>query len=674
MLRFSFALFLSLVAPSLLSGQCLRAHFMFDGNTADSSSYANHGTAFGGTSVYGTDRYGIPNRAYYFDGFNDYIDTYTTYDYQDRTVSFWFKPTRTSGINVMMTQDDNSLTYGSFHCLVTSGTIQGRAGGTPAIFFHPNTNANWWYFVVLVRTANTNYFYVNGQLMATSTPNGNGSSFGANNDLVFGVNRMRSSNFFQGYLDDVMIMNCPMDSIAVDSLYNAQSPVNLVNLPADTTLCAGDAFSISMPNHPNISYLWDNGSTSNSRTINQPGTYWLRSISPSDTLIDTLNVSLVEPGRPYLIDTLVCSLNNPIQVDYSNRGDITSVQWSDGSSAFSRSFTGATSLTAVLNSPCGPVLDSINIRIEPSIAPVIQSISTCPSNPVLIGPRTNSAYQVQWSTGANQNQISVSTAGTYWALVISPCDTVVDSFYVDVPAALPVYEPDSTYICELGDSVQIGFPVTDPDHSYAWADGRQTEFRYVKNTGIYVFTLNNGCELKDYHFEVFNIAEARPAPISDTSLCLNQALYFQVPDWPVLSTTINGYTLQGESFSVGGQSNRYIIAYEQACGFWRDTFDLEVISCNCEIVLADAFTPNGDNLNDVFEIKSACDNFDYELSIFNRWGNQVFQNQAVDDYWDGTFKGQPAAPGVYVYKLYYESTINGRRSEGVKQGTVRVYR
>lgn len=674
MLRLAIILLLSVGFFLPTNGQCLRAHFMFDGNTADSSTYANHGTAFGGTSVYGTDRYGIANSAYYFDGINDYIDTYTTYDYQDRTVSFWFKPTRTSGINVMMTQDDNNLTYGSFHCLVTSGTIQGRAGGNPAIFFNPNTNANWWYYVVLVRTSTTNYFYVNGQLKATSTANGGGSSFGANNDLVFGVNRMRSSNFFQGYLDDVMILNCPLDSNQVDSMYQVQRPVSLVSLPGDTAICAGQSFQINMPNHPRVSYLWDNGSTSRTRTINQAGTYWLQSIAPNDTLVDTLVVSLLEPGRPYQMDTLACSLSNPILVDYTNRGDISSVLWSDGDTSRTRSFTGATNLSVTLNSPCGLVADSIRIQIEPSISPVVQYLSTCATNPILIGPRTNAAYQVLWSTGSSQNQISVSTPGTYWSLVISPCDTVVDSFYVDIPTPLPVFEPDSTFICEMGDSVRIGLAVTDPDHTFSWGDGNPNEFRYVRNSGVYLFTVSNGCALKDYRFEVFTIAEAKPIALPDTSLCEDQFLYFNTLEWPILSTTINGYTIEGESYTIGGQTNRYIVEYEQPCGIWTDTFNIEVSTCDCEIVLANAFSPNGDDLNEFFEIKSACSNFDYDLKIFNRWGGLVFENSAPDDFWDGTFRSQAVPPGVYVYKLYYEATINGQRSEGVKQGTIRVYR
>jgi len=62
-----------------------------------------------------------------------------------------------------------------------------------------------------------------------------------------------------------------------------------------------------------------------------------------------------------------------------------------------------------------------------------------------------------------------------------------------------------------------------------------------------------------------------------------------------------------------------------------------------------AFTPDGDGINDVFEVffNPALRSMDYK--IFNRWGVKLFESQTPGKFWDGTYRGKPQNPGVYVY-------------------------
>jgi gliding motility-associated-like protein len=63
-----------------------------------------------------------------------------------------------------------------------------------------------------------------------------------------------------------------------------------------------------------------------------------------------------------------------------------------------------------------------------------------------------------------------------------------------------------------------------------------------------------------------------------------------------------------------------------------------------------AFTPNGDGNNDEFLFKGAAvENFD--LIIFDRWGQEVYRTRSELMPWDGTINGSPASEGVYVYRL-----------------------
>lgn len=83
-----------------------------------------------------------------------------------------------------------------------------------------------------------------------------------------------------------------------------------------------------------------------------------------------------------------------------------------------------------------------------------------------------------------------------------------------------------------------------------------------------------------------------------------------------------------------------------------------------------AFSPNGDGLNDHFEIKG---NFygNFRLQILDRWGQVIFISTIQQRGWDGKIKGQDAPVGVYVYSL---TTTNSTGGNITKTGTVTLVR
>jgi gliding motility-associated-like protein len=81
---------------------------------------------------------------------------------------------------------------------------------------------------------------------------------------------------------------------------------------------------------------------------------------------------------------------------------------------------------------------------------------------------------------------------------------------------------------------------------------------------------------------------------------------------------------------------------------------------DCKLYIPNAFSPNGDGLNDRFTALSACTPEIYQASIYNQWGNLIFRSSDRANAWDGTYRGARCAPGVYVYliqcKLPFQST------------------
>ena len=78
--------------------------------------------------------------------------------------------------------------------------------------------------------------------------------------------------------------------------------------------------------------------------------------------------------------------------------------------------------------------------------------------------------------------------------------------------------------------------------------------------------------------------------------------------------------------------------------------------CDILIWIPDAFTPDGNGLNDVF--RPVSQNISqFSMNIYNRAGQLLFTSGNVDDGWDGTCGGQPCPVGNYVYIVVYESSV-----------------
>lgn len=71
-----------------------------------------------------------------------------------------------------------------------------------------------------------------------------------------------------------------------------------------------------------------------------------------------------------------------------------------------------------------------------------------------------------------------------------------------------------------------------------------------------------------------------------------------------------------------------------------------------------AFTPNGDGINDRFGVK-ALNLTQFNLKIFNRWGELIFETNDISELWDGTYNGQAiTSTDVFVY------TVNAKGPNG----------
>ena len=121
-------------------------------------------------------------------------------------------------------------------------------------------------------------------------------------------------------------------------------------------------------------------------------------------------------------------------------------------------------------------------------------------------------------------------------------------------------------------------------------------------------------------------------------------------------------------FSQSVQASRKyrVIAYKQGNPEITSMSNETEVIPSMFIYVPNSFTPNGDGLNDTFGISGEAIQ-SFSMRIFNRWGDMIFETNSTNEQWNGTFKGQKAPTGSYVYKIF-ASGLTGKKVQ--KEGTI----
>jgi gliding motility-associated-like protein len=111
---------------------------------------------------------------------------------------------------------------------------------------------------------------------------------------------------------------------------------------------------------------------------------------------------------------------------------------------------------------------------------------------------------------------------------------------------------------------------------------------------------------------------------------------------------------ESQSLVVTPNETTTYVAYARVCA--GDEF-YDTVTVYVHPKIPDAFTPNGDGLNDKFRILGIPpENITrFNLQIFDRWGQIVFQTNDIMDSWDGTYQGHLCPPDIYNWVIYYET-------------------
>jgi gliding motility-associated-like protein len=203
--------------------------------------------------------------------------------------------------------------------------------------------------------------------------------------------------------------------------------------------------------------------------------------------------------------------------------------------------------------------------------------------------------------------------------------------------------------------------------NYLWNTGSTGNKITTTSFGDYWLEMEqNGCKLRDT-IKVSPMPTPKVSLGIDTNICKSKPVILKT-----LSTNYDSYLWStGEttpSILVNQIGTYHITVTKNSC---QASDTIQVLLGDCDVYIPTAFTPNNDNLNETFGVVDNTALQYFNLQIYNKWGQIIFNSKDVTQKWDGTFKGKKMPNGPYVWMLNY-TNIRGRKF--YEQGTVMLIR
>lgn len=376
---------------------------------------------------------------------------------------------------------------------------------------------------------------------------------------------------------------------------------------SDTILCEGTNLVIDFSNLQNVSFDWSNGSTDSVFTVSTSGNYSVIAITLNGcSVADTAQITFIPFSVPVitLVNDTVCFGSPNSTLNATPPGGIWSGAGVSSTGVFDQSLnTGSFEVFYTSNGQCSAT-DSAIIFVEalPVVSFSADSLEGC--EPLLVTFTNNSfiaGQSANWQFGDNQSddfleqgQHLYTLAGNYDVslTVTNPSGCSNTATNLDYITVFPNPMAAFTYSVDLLDTGSI------------------VQFNDLSTNAV---TWN----------WLFNSSSAQ--------FVQNPVNFY---------SSAGEYSVQLEVISTEGcvsQSERFLTVFEPFA-----------------VYVPNAFTPDGDERNNTFYPVISGENLsEFEFSIFNRWGDQVFTSNESNEGWNGADMktGREAMDGVYSWKI-----------------------
>jgi gliding motility-associated-like protein len=277
-----------------------------------------------------------------------------------------------------------------------------------------------------------------------------------------------------------------------------------------------------------------------------------------------------------------------------------------------------------------------------------------------------------WANGDTAATVSIGTPGKHWLKLINGGCFKTDTFLfkqVQYPSLKLLSNKE--YICS-GETAEL-LAKTNVGMDYQWSTGETTKEISITQGGYYSVTGSNFCGSAEDSIYM----ELRNLPV--TNISLDSTI--------LLGTNLQLFATGGVSYSWSPptylsctecpspiaspeKSTTYSVTIKGSNGcFVLDSVTV-FVDPDLHIYMPNVFSPNGDGINDVWFVRGKGIQ-SFQLNVYNRWGEKVFESVDIAKGWDGTVNGKLLNPAVFVYVID-ATLVTGQRL--IKKGDVALVR
>jgi gliding motility-associated-like protein len=422
---------------------------------------------------------------------------------------------------------------------------------------------------------------------------------------------------------------------------------------------------------PLYTYLWSPGGASTSAVTGlAPGNY---SATVTDangcTQTQTLTITSINSLTVSVTSSQAAcsSINGTATVTVSGGTAPFTYAWNNGQSSQTATGLAAGNYTCTITDANGCTQTgtmSITNPNSPVVTIASQTSVSCfgGNNGTATATATggNAPYTYSWSNGNTSSAAAALSSSSYTVTVsdANGCSST-QSVSINQPAALNTTITNTSATCNSSDGTATATANGGTgSYTYLWNNGQTTQTATGLFAGNYSVTITdaNGCAQVSSTTIINSNGPTATATGSATiqegdSTSLNASggvSYSWAPSAGLSNSSI------ANPVAAPTTSTAYCVFVFDANGCYDSSCVIvivipEPVVCG-EFYIPNAFSPNDDNENDVFQafINPVCVK-EFRLVVYNRWGEKVFETYDVKEPWNGKYRGEESNPAVYAF-------------------------